>query len=329
MSKIPEAPPWFAELRSEFPGIKSGAELAVLDIPPPKFLIPGLLPVGLTVIAGPPKIGKSYMMMQFAKEIIDGGGTVFYSAGEDADDMHKERQAQTGLADCWQYIFQCGKERVFSSSDEYRAKVHQFLEKTKNMNEPVDAVMIDTMRSMMPDSYKNDYEYYTKHLDPWSKLAFKYKASILASTHSPKGAKDYYPNPLDHVIGSVGIQATADWILVMQSSEDGRGGVLHSIGKMGADLELSLQKKNGIFYEIDGLEKDRKLQRKKAQNRIVEYVTANPGIRQVDIAKALNMDKGNVSVKCKKLMRGNYIYMNGEDRYYPTTNNSNNSNNLP
>ena len=74
-------------------------------------------------------------------------------------------------------------------------------------------------------------------------------------THSGKGAAQYYSNPLDDIFGSAGITAAYDCVLVMQRSEDGQAAMLHSDGKMGAASGFSLKKKNGIFFEIDGLEK--------------------------------------------------------------------------
>ena len=46
-------------LKLRFKSIKGGDELAVMDIPPPEWLIPDLLPVGLTILGGPKKLGKT------------------------------------------------------------------------------------------------------------------------------------------------------------------------------------------------------------------------------------------------------------------------------
>ena len=57
-----------ASLKLRFKSIKGGDELAVMDIPPPEWLIPDKIPVGLTILGGPKKLGKSYLVMQFAKQ---------------------------------------------------------------------------------------------------------------------------------------------------------------------------------------------------------------------------------------------------------------------
>ena len=76
-------------------------------------------------------------------------------------------------------------------------------------------------------------------------------------THSGKGAAQYYSDPLGDIVGSAGITAAVDWVLVMQRSEDGQAAMLYSDGKMGAASGFLLKKKNGIFFEIDGLKRDR------------------------------------------------------------------------
>ena len=49
--------------------IYTAAELMRLEFPPPQWLIEGLLPEGLTVLSGAPKIGKSWLSLQIALSI--------------------------------------------------------------------------------------------------------------------------------------------------------------------------------------------------------------------------------------------------------------------
>ena len=89
---------------------------------------------------------------------------------------------------------------------------------------------------------------------------------------------------------------------------------------MGAASEFSLKKKKGIFFEINGLKRDRLIQRKPAQDKILEHVRINSVAKQVLIVKALKMNAGNVSRYCKKLIGDDYIYLT-DDVYYATPNN--------
>ena len=304
-----------AALKRQFPAIKGGDELAVMPIPEPEWLIPDLLPVGLTVLAGARKLGKSYLLMQFARQIIEEGNDLFYYAGEDTYHLHKLRQPQTGLQHTDAYQFIAGRVEHYSTAEKFYIDVSRTVSTF-----PFKAVFIDVMEHCLKPNAVKDYSYYMNEVKRWSELANKLGIALVMTTHTGKNAQQYYTDPLDHVIGSTGITSAADWILVMQKSEDGRGAMLHSEGKMAAAKTFSLVKNNNIFYEIDGLEKDRLIQRKPAKNKIFEYVISNPGAKQVDIAKALNMDTGNVSRDCKILTGDDYIYLTG-DGYFATPDN--------
>ena len=43
-----------------------------MKLPPIRFVVEGLLPQGLHVFAGPPKIGKSWLLMQLALAVASG-----------------------------------------------------------------------------------------------------------------------------------------------------------------------------------------------------------------------------------------------------------------
>jgi len=48
-------------------------ELLTKGWPEPVWLVPGLLPVGLTILGGKPKVGKSWLALQLAQAIATGG----------------------------------------------------------------------------------------------------------------------------------------------------------------------------------------------------------------------------------------------------------------
>ena len=105
-------------------------------------------------------------------------------------------------------------------------------------------------------------------LGRWAKLAHHCGIAIVLVTHTGKNAGQTYSNPIDPLIGSTGIGSAADWVLAILRSDDGQPDMLHSEGKMRKPTTFLMVKKNGIFYEIDGLERDRILQRKTVQNAI-------------------------------------------------------------
>lgn len=79
----------------------TAAELQRMDLPPIKFTIEGYVVEGLTILAGKPKIGKSWMALDWALAVAYGGvalssipcdpGDVFYAALEDNHRRLKRR----------------------------------------------------------------------------------------------------------------------------------------------------------------------------------------------------------------------------------------------
>ena len=311
-----------AALKLKFKSIKGGDELAVMDIPPPEWLIPDLLPVGLTILGGPKKLGKSYLVMQFAKQLVEDGHAVFYFAGEDTYQLHKERQQHVGLEASDDYQFVAGRTEHFSSPNTFYENISEALRIYS-----FKVLFIDVMEHCLKPEKVRDYPYYMKELGRWAKLAHHHGMAIVLVTHTGKNAGQTYSNPIDHLIGSTGIGSAADWVLAMLRSDDGQSVKLHSEGKMGKPTTFSMVKKNGIFYEIDGLERDRLIQRKTAQNEIFKCIKANPGIKQKQIVEKLNKSKGNVSRDITKLLKEDYITGNSFEGYLAIPDNRDNFDN--
>lgn len=82
----------------------TAAELDRIEFPPLRFVVPGILPEGLTILAGRPKGGKSYMMGDLALAVATGGralgsieceaGDVLYAALEDNQRRLQSRSRQ-------------------------------------------------------------------------------------------------------------------------------------------------------------------------------------------------------------------------------------------
>ena len=73
--------------------------------PEPEYIVPNILPVGLTILAGAPKIGKSWLTLQIAHAVATGGhtfgtqveqGLVLYLALEDNPTRLDQRMTRQG-----------------------------------------------------------------------------------------------------------------------------------------------------------------------------------------------------------------------------------------
>ena len=63
----------------------SAADLLALTLPEPKWAVAGLLPAGFSVLAGKPKLGKSWLGLDIALAVALGGvalGSIHVSQGD-------------------------------------------------------------------------------------------------------------------------------------------------------------------------------------------------------------------------------------------------------
>jgi len=229
---------------NEQPAIFSLRELLSWNLPPVRWAIPGILPEGLTLLAGKPKLGKSWLALSAALAIAAGGvafgkqpvpqGDVLYLALEDNVRRLQARAKQLlasmtavphGLefALTWPRL----QEGGLASLEDY-LKAHP----------QVRLVVIDTWARIAPPSegkrcsqYEEDYE----ALTPLKRLTDTYHISLLLVHHLRKtGASDV----LDEVTGSTGLTGAVDGALILKRE---RGELDATLFVTGRDVEREQQ----------------------------------------------------------------------------------------
>ena len=138
-----------------------------------------------------------------------------------------------------------------------------------------DVIFINIMNtSFTPQSitpHRGDYSYFVSELRPWAELATRHNLGIFMVQYTGKAAQVHYTDLLDHLLGSTAITATAtaDWVLVIQKTQDSQGASLYIEGKRVKSQELGLEKVDGNCYRIVGHAKDLARSRKEAQKKSV------------------------------------------------------------
>ena len=175
-----------AKLRDICPNLMTSSDLLSLEIPEINWVIPKLLPAGLALLAGEPKIGKSYFLLKLAKDITENGGKVFYFAGEDSSYLLQKRLKELDLDVGEDLIVHCGRDTLLSEQSKFKDKIEHMLSIQR-----VDAIFLDKMEMVLPAKGKSsdDYAYYYKQLPPWAMLASKHNCTILMTHHTRKREK--------------------------------------------------------------------------------------------------------------------------------------------
>ncbi|MCH0573224.1 AAA family ATPase [Streptomyces sp. MUM 136J] len=319
------APAPTAPLKRERPRTAWTADqLMAAHFPEPKWAVPGILAEGVSVLAGPPKVGKSWLSLGLGLSVAAGGkafdsvpvegGPVLYLALEDTPRRLQTRMGKllggqpapaglTLVTECPPFP-QGGTEAIA-----------QWLER----NPDARMVVIDVfakMRGQAPagvSAYDADYVAvgYAK------RLADHYGVAVVLVHHVRKaGSEDF----LTEVSGTNGIAGAADATLVLKRARGQADGILHVTGRDvdEAEYALSFQPASGAWHLLDGPVTDHTVSDTRAT--ILRYVRAHPGAKPKDMAGELpHVDMDTIRRTCNRMADAGQLTKDPGGRYYPDT----------
>ncbi|MET8510930.1 AAA family ATPase [Streptomyces sp. NPDC005077] len=253
------------------------------EFPEPKWAVPGILAEGVSLLAGPPKVGKSWLSLGLGLSVAAGGhafdsvpvdgGPVLYLALEDTPRRLKTRmgkllggqKAPAGLT----LVTECPPFPQGGSE-----AIAQWLERHPDAR----MVVIDVfakMRGQAPQgvsAYDADYVSvgYAK------RLADHYGIAVVLVHHVRKMASEDF---LTEVSGTNGIAGAADATLVLKRARGQADGILHVTGRDVSEAEYALQfqEASGAWHLLDGPASDHTIGDTRAA--ILRHVRANPGAK--------------------------------------------------
>lgn len=270
-------------------------ELQTMDFPPIQYAIAGYVPEGLTLLGGKPKIGKSWMSVDFAMAIAKGGhalgsipcerGTVLYCALEDNKRRLQRRMRQRyGDESTWprSFHFTMQMKRLDEGGlDDLRDWITQ--------HAPT-LIIIDTLVCVRPRKSRDSgtgYDADYAALAPLQELAGETGVSIIVIHHLRKMAGD---DPLDMISGTTGLTGAVDTILVL--SRDGHGVTLYGRGREIEEIETALELDHGI-WKILGPAAD--VHRSDERKAIIGVLAkANKPMSPKEVAQTLDRNENNI-----------------------------------
>ena len=277
----------------------TASELAKMDFPEADFLINDILPKNLCLLAGPPKIGKSFLCLSFIKHIINSGQKAFYFTFEDDFRRIRSRLSQLDLENDNLNIH-CGREGPLASTEAEEFNKIQRIAHSDN----VSFIVVDTMERILPQPKgKRDYHYYVRSLDSWAKLALQSNTCILMVHHTRKGDGSPEHNPQNTILGSVGIAATFDTNLIMGRNKNGSY-ELHAEGKDIQQGTFKLSKK-GVEFSWEAKSSNDDLG--STQRLVLDFIKQHKGCTQTEIVNALGKNKSQISNIISKLCREGHL----------------------
>ena len=274
----------------------TAAELLDMDIPEPKWAIPQFIPEGLTILAGRPKVGKSWLALSFCAAVAMGG----YALGK--VQVEQGEALFIGLEDNYRRL----QDRFFQLCEGERpSNLHLLLDLPKldrggldvlgdwlDEHPNVRLVVVDTLQKVKPgkrgrssDLYGEDYDF-TGMLQ---RFAIDRGVALICVHHTRKAEADYL---LDELSGTTGISAGADCILMLKRKLDGH--ILYRTGRDVEEGEFAVRRDNTVGgWELLGEAKEFAVSEQR--RAIIEVLReADAPMSSKEIAEALSKQGGAV-----------------------------------
>ena len=237
-AQLPDQPPEVRKRKTRF----TTAELLSTEFPEPNWAIPGLLPEGLDILGGRPKIGKSWLLMQIAHAVGTGGrffdkpvkaGNVLYIAFEDSPRRIKNRALTQGIPHDaninWR--FDWGPFQGVGMGD-------LLIEINR---QKIGTIIIDTLTRGLPGvDQTKDMVTIQRVYDQLQTIAMENGIVIITSDHCRKlGITNH--DPIDDIINTTSKTAIADAVLALYKTHSKVEANLMGRGRDFEDIDLLIK----------------------------------------------------------------------------------------
>jgi hypothetical protein len=276
------------------------AELEARDIKPLEWLIDGILPVGLVMIASPPKLGKSWLMLQMCMAIVKGTdfwgykthkNECIYLALEDNDGRFRYRKRKLYGTENNPKGFS-----GFTESKKMKKVSTGFIEQLEELlfiKPRTKLVVIDTFQTVrgVPKRSDQAYSIDSEDLKVFRDFVNDHGVGILLVHHTRKMVDEN--DPFNNATGSIGITGVVDSTMILGKKK--RTDPTCSLRITGRDtqeqeLEVAMDRDTNVWSKIESTEESKV----RAEREVYE--------------------KDTLVITIKELMKRNHGYWKGTSR---------------
>lgn len=280
------------------------------DWPAREWVIEGLIPRGLTVLFGLPKVGKTLFVNKMVGSIAMGREflgfptqrrEVLYIDGEADRQGFAERMNLLGFPQGLEGLYEFCPEDEWQFNKAGMDDVEGFLAEHPEMK----IIVLDTMENLVPypekmDTGLNAMQRDVQRLKPLRKWCARLNVNLIIIHHPKKGRQegDFF----SQMSGSQGIRGTAETIIGIEPDGDSEELFrLRSSSRFMPGLDIELERKKGSphWHRYAGGD----VEVSPFQAQIVEFLKEHPYSTPTKIGKAIGKDRGTVGSICTRLRK--------------------------
>lgn len=297
-------------------GVRNGAWLDSQEFPDLSYHLPGIIPEGFTLLAGAPKIGKSWFVLALALATASGGRALgfkveprptLYLALEDGDRRLQDRCRKLLMGEPippgFEYITHVEPGQVVP-----------LIEGWQEFNQDhAPLTILDTLGKVMPPALQGETTYSRDYRigSVLHGLAESVRGSAIVTNHHDRkaGSDDF----VERVSGTNGLAGAADTIVVVSRDRGRPEGIVAVTGRDVIEGEYAVTFDGGRgMWTLDGgsLEQAAEAAHQRRtefglderSRSIVNFVNANPeGVRSPEIADALDIEPNTARAYLSRL----------------------------
>jgi hypothetical protein len=283
----------------------TAAELQKKEIPPLRWIVPGLIPEGLMVLAGKSGLGKSYFALQIGAAVASGGlalgsipierGEVLYCALEDGERRMQFRMQQSmedGAAWPSEMHFAHHAPRI---DEGLVNRLRLWLQEHPRAR----LMMLDVLVKIQSPRHRGDDQYAGAYgdLGPLQALALEFHIAIIVLHHTNKLASP--DDPLDAVLGSTGIVGTADVKAVLTRARTEKTSCLFITGRDVQERKIALDFSYNKWTMTDEAFLSATTERKEIMTLLDKTMTL---MKPKEIAMATGREDGATRLLLRKML---------------------------
>jgi len=226
-------------------GIKTAAELLKTQFPEIRWIVPGLIGEGLTLINGAPKIGKSWLVLNLAIAAAAEGKFLGTLTAEQTDTLYLALEDTDRRLNSRLKILKAPDTDKLKIATQWRDS-YTGLENYLKVNKEIGLVIIDTLARFADIEDMNDYAVTTGAMARLKRIADNLNIAIVLIHHSKKTGRGGTSGSdwMEAALGSTGLTGATDSTIFIsrdRREETKTSAVLYATGRDTADRKEFLK----------------------------------------------------------------------------------------